>query len=184
MCRAVSLRVLSLSVVAMLLAATAPAQQSTSPMGNGLNARARPGNTGFDAVIDTSNVVLRSYRLGLDGPSYPVALKGRAWISLETSEIIRMETDLVAPLPQIRLALDHIAVEYGPVHFRQGAVDMWLPQSAEIFYEWRGHRAHRLHTFSNYMLFSVDDKQRISAPKGQEEPPSESGSPAESKVRA
>jgi hypothetical protein len=79
-----------------------------------------------------------------------------------------METDLFAPLPQIRLALDHIAVEYAPVHFRQGAVDMWLPQSAEVFYEWRGRRVHQVHNFSHYMLFSVDDKQKISAPKGQD----------------
>jgi tetratricopeptide (TPR) repeat protein len=121
--------------------------------------------------------VLRSYRVGVEGQSYPVALKGRAWIGLETNQIMRMETDLVAPLPQIRLALDHIAVEYAPVHFRQGAVDMWLPQSAEVFYEWRGHRVHRVHTFSQYMLFSVDDKQKISAPKGQDPQAPESENP-------
>jgi len=123
----------------------------------------------FEQRKDRANV-LRSYRVGLEGQSYPVALKGRAWIGVETNQIVRMETDLVAPLPQIRLALDHIAVEYAPVHFRQGAVDMWLPQSAEVFYEWRGRRVHRTHTFSHYMLFSVDDRQQISEPKGVEAP--------------
>ena len=120
---------------------------------------------------------LRSYRLGMEGQAYPVALKGRAWIGLETNQIERMETDLVAPLPQIRLALDHITVEYAPVHFRQGGVDMWLPQSAELFYEWRGSRVHRVLTFSHYMLFSVDDKQKISAPKGQDAAPPENEKP-------
>jgi tetratricopeptide (TPR) repeat protein len=123
----------------------------------------------FEQRKDRPNV-LRGYRVGVEGQSYPVALKGRAWIGVETSQIVRMETDLVAPLPQIRLALDHIAVEYAPVHFRQGAVDMWLPQSAEVFYEWRGRRVHRTHTFSHYMLFSVDDQQKISVPKGTEAP--------------
>jgi hypothetical protein len=56
MYRAFSYRVFCLSVLAIFLPATAPAQQSTSQLGNVLNAPGRPGNTGFDAVIDTSNV--------------------------------------------------------------------------------------------------------------------------------
>ena len=109
--------------------------------------------------------VLRSYRTGMEGQSHPVALKGRAWIGVDSYQVVRMETDLVAPLPEIQLALDHIAVEYTPVRFQQGQVEMWLPQSAEVFYQWRSRRIHRRHTFSNYMLFSVEDKQKISAPK-------------------
>jgi hypothetical protein len=108
---------------------------------------------------------LRSYKLGPMGPTYPVAVKGRAWIAADGYEILRMETDLVAPLPEIRLVADHIAVEYGPVTFRSGTTKMWLPQSAEVFYDWKGRRVHRQHRFSNYLLFSVDDRQKISAPK-------------------
>ncbi|HET8924148.1 MAG TPA: tetratricopeptide repeat protein [Candidatus Acidoferrum sp.] len=108
---------------------------------------------------------MRRYRIGVDGPSYPVALKGRAWILADSFQIARLETDLVAPLPEIRLFADHTAIEYGPVKFRNRNVEMWLPQSAEVFYDWRGRRSHRRHTFSNYLLFSVDDRQRISAPK-------------------
>jgi hypothetical protein len=36
----------------------------------------------------------------------------------------------------------------------------------EVYFDWRGRRVHRRHNFSNYMLFSVDDKQHISRPKG------------------
>ena len=118
----------------------------------------------FQQRTDQPNV-LRSYRVGMEGQSYPVALKGRAWIGVDTYQVVRMETDLVAPLPQIQLALDHIAVEYTPVHFQRGDVEMWLPQSAGVFYQWRGRRVHRRHSFSNYMLFSVEDKQQISAPR-------------------
>jgi hypothetical protein len=46
---------------------------------------------------------------------------------------------------------------------------MWLPQSAEVFADWRGRRFHRRHSFSKYLLFSVDEKQKISAPKITEE---------------
>lgn len=108
---------------------------------------------------------IRSYRLGLDGRSYPVALKGRAWILADSFEITRLETDLIAPVPQIKLVAEHTAIEYGPVEFHNRDVVMWLPQSAEVYYDWRGKRIHRRHSFSNYMLFDVDEKQHIAEPK-------------------
>jgi hypothetical protein len=40
-----------------------------------------------------------------------------------------------------------------------------LPQSAEVYSDWRGKRMHRRHSFSNFALFSVDEKERISEPK-------------------
>jgi tetratricopeptide (TPR) repeat protein len=108
---------------------------------------------------------IRAYRIGENGPSYPVALRGRAWIAADSYQIMRMETDLVSTLPEIRLFIDHTVVEYGPVLFKNRDVEMWLPQSAELYSDWRGKRMHRRHSFSNYMLFSVDEKQRISEPK-------------------
>lgn len=118
----------------------------------------------------------RGYRFGESGPSYPVALKGRAWIAADTFQIVRLETDLVAPLPEIRLVADHTAIEYSAVHFRKRNMDMWLPHTAEVFYDLKGRRIHRRHSFSNYMLFSVDDRQRISVPKTEEVPSTESSS--------
>jgi Tfp pilus assembly protein PilF len=108
---------------------------------------------------------IRTYQSGAQGTVYSVPLKGRAWIAADNFQIVRLETDLVAPLPQIRLAADHAAIEYGPVHFRARNLDMWLPQVAEVFYDWKGRRTHRRHGFKNYLLFSVDDKERISEPQ-------------------
>lgn len=118
----------------------------------------------FKQRPDRPNVIKR-YRIGVDGPSYPVALKGRAWISADTYQIVRLETDLVAPVPQIKLVADRADVEYGPVKFAKGNVSMWLPKSADVYYDWKGKRIHRRHSFSNYMLFAVDDQQKIAAPK-------------------
>lgn len=115
---------------------------------------------------------IRTYQIGTQGPVYQVSLKGRAWISADSFQIVRLETDLVSPLPQIRLVADRAAIEYGPVHFQSRNLDMWLPQIAEVFYDWRGRRSHRRHSFKNYLLFSVDDKQQISDPKAQNANPS------------
>jgi tetratricopeptide (TPR) repeat protein len=118
----------------------------------------------------------RLYRFGETGRSYPVALKGRAWIAADTSQIVRLETDLVAAIPEIRLVADHTTIEYGAVHFRKHNVDMWLPHMAEIFYDVKGRRVHRRHSFNSYMLFSVDEHQRITVPKIEDVPPTKSSS--------
>jgi tetratricopeptide (TPR) repeat protein len=112
---------------------------------------------------------MREYRIGEGGPAHPVALRGRAWIAAESYQIVRMETDLVAPVPEIRLVADHVLVDYGPVRFKKNNVEMWLPQSAEMYSDWKGKRIRRHLTYSNYLLFSVDEKQRISEPKAETE---------------
>jgi len=117
---------------------------------------------------------IREYRLGLTGPAYAIALKGRAWIDADTYQIKKLETDLVAGIPEIQLVADHTAIEYGPVRFKNRDVVMWLPQTAEVYYAWRGKRTYRRHSFSNYMLFSVDEKQKIAAPKNTEQTSSNS----------
>lgn len=107
---------------------------------------------------------IRSFRADLKR-SYPVDLKGRAWIVADSHQIIGLETDLIEAIPDVRLTAEHTAIHYGPVHFSSRGLDMWLPQIAEVYMELRGKRLHRRISFSNYLLFAVDDKQQIAAPK-------------------
>lgn len=74
-------------------------------------------------------------RIGSD--NYPVAVKGRAWIVADSYQILRLQTDLIASRPEIRLAAEHTDIQYGPVHFASRAVDMWLPQTAEVYTDFR-----------------------------------------------
>lgn len=108
---------------------------------------------------------IRGFQVGMRGSSHPAALKGRAWISAETYQLVRLETDLVRPMPEIRLRAEHAAIEYGSVNFREGNAKLWLPLSAEVHFEWMGQRIHRRHSFDNYMLFSIEEKERIGSPK-------------------
>ena len=108
---------------------------------------------------------IRSYRFGPLGKVYPVNLKGRAWIAADTFQVERMETQMVAPVKEINLQADYTSIEYGPVHFKARNEDLWLPQTAEVYSAWKGHRFHRTHSFSSYALFSIEDKQTISDPK-------------------
>jgi tetratricopeptide (TPR) repeat protein len=117
---------------------------------------------------------LRAYRLG--SRSYPIAIKGRAWIAADSYQIVRMETDLLSAPPEVRLTAEHIELEYGPVYFNVQKEPMWVPQNADIYLDWQGHRIHRKHSFSDFLLFGVDEKIRIAPPK---ETPSETGQGAE-----
>jgi tetratricopeptide (TPR) repeat protein len=105
---------------------------------------------------------LSEYRT--DKGVFPVSLRGRAWIGVDTFQVVSIETDIVAPISRIRLNAEHVSIEYMPVQFRRYNEELWLPQSAEIFIDFGGRRMHRRHHFSDYLLFSVDEKQKIAAP--------------------
>lgn len=111
-------------------------------------------------------IAIRGFRVGVFGPLYPAALRGRAWISADNYQIVRLETDLVAPMPQVKMVAEHTAIEYGAVKFQKENVNLWLPHSAEVYFDWQGQRVHRRHSFDNYMLFSVDEQEKIGKPKG------------------
>ena len=98
------------------------------------------------------------------GHSRAVGLKGRAWIDADTSQILAMESDIMHPIPEIRLLRDHQLIEYGPVSFRNNSMQLWLPKSADWYCSLSGRRYHRRHTFSQFLLFSVEDKQKITQP--------------------
>jgi hypothetical protein len=105
---------------------------------------------------------MHSYKVGQQ--VYPVDIKGRAWITADTFNIIRIEADLVRPMPEIRLVSEHQAVEYGPVPFANKKTVLWLPKTAEIYFDFRKHRYYRRHSFDHYMLFSVEADEKAKVP--------------------
>jgi len=51
------------------------------------------------------------------GQKFPLRLKGRAWITADNFQIVRIESELVSPVPAIQLVSEQQVVEYGPVPF-------------------------------------------------------------------
>ena len=100
----------------------------------------------------------------IGGEVYSLRLKGRAWITADRFEIIRIESELINPIPQIQLRCEQQVVEYGPVKFQKG-VQLWLPQKAEIYLDYRKHRYYRSHGYDHYLLFSVDSTEKPNEPK-------------------
>jgi tetratricopeptide (TPR) repeat protein len=90
--------------------------------------------------------------------TYGVSQKGRAWINSDNFQIVRVESELVNSVQ--RLTVQHQIAEYGPVQFQKKNVQLWLPQSVDIFLEINRHRYYRRHSFDHYMLFSVNSEQK------------------------
>jgi tetratricopeptide (TPR) repeat protein len=105
---------------------------------------------------------MQSYNVG--GRTYSVGLKGRAWITADKFQIVRIEADMVSAMPEVQLLSEHQAVEYGPVPFPKKDTTLWLPKSAEIYFDFRKHRYYRRHSFDHYMLYSVDSEEKRKEP--------------------
>ena len=96
---------------------------------------------------------------------YPVDIKGRAWITADKFQVVRIESEMISPLPEIQLLAEHQITEYGPVPFAAKNVELWLPKSVEVYLHFRGRRYYRRHTFERFMLFSVDSEETVRQPE-------------------
>jgi hypothetical protein len=110
---------------------------------------------------------------GFQTPSqlYPMPLKGRAWISEKDGHVMHMDTDLMHPMPEIGLVRQHFAIDYGPVSFQTHKVQLWLPESVDVYYQYRGHFRQSYHRYTNFKLFWVGTSQEIGKPKQTEQKP-------------
>lgn len=79
----------------------------------------------FEETPD-ENEVFHSMRV--DGRVYFLKLKGRAWIGADGYRVLRLQTDLIAPIPQIDLQVEHLDIAYAPVEFRKLKLQLWLPK--------------------------------------------------------
>ena len=105
---------------------------------------------------------MHSYKVGSE--IHPVPLKGRAWITADKFQIVRIEAEMMNPMPEIQLLSEHEFVEYGPIPFEKKNISLWLPKSAEIYFDFRKHHYYRRHSFDHYMLYSVDSDEKRKEP--------------------
>jgi cytochrome c-type biogenesis protein CcmH/NrfG len=115
----------------------------------------------FEQRADRPNRI-RNYVVA--NQTYPVPLKGRIWIDAGTYQVWHLETELMKPIPQILLTQEFTAIDYGPVRFHRNTKQLWLPLDAKVYWERRGIRMYRRHTFSNFKLFEVASAQQIDNP--------------------
>ena len=108
-----------------------------------------------------------------DDRKFPVPLKGRAFVTASDFQIVRMETNLVAPISDLKLEHEHLVIEYEPAEFTSRKVTLWLPATGEFLTCLRGRVTHSRYRMNEYMLFNVDVGETVQKPRVADEPPPE-----------
>jgi hypothetical protein len=104
------------------------------------------------------------HQIRIERSVYQLRFKGRAWIAADDDQILRLQTDLVSPIPQIHLQSEHLDIAYAPVEFDKPKFRVWLPASASMQIKYRGRSYERVHKFNQFQLFLVDTEQTVKEP--------------------
>lgn len=99
------------------------------------------------------------------GNEYPARFKGRAWIEQDSGEVVHLEMSLMGEIQAINVKEWALSIDYAPVQFRTRNVEIWLPQTVNAYGDFETRRTIIYHTFSDFLLFSVQTDQVIDKPK-------------------
>ncbi|MGD0694669.1 MAG: hypothetical protein ABSB82_07410 [Terriglobia bacterium] len=97
--------------------------------------------------------------------SMPTFSQGLAWIDASSYQILRLRTDLLTPLPEVRLERETTEIDYNEVHFKTIDQAFWLPRAVTVTVGWNGKNLRNAHQYSDFKLFNVASSQRIGKPK-------------------
>ena len=95
----------------------------------------------------------------------PTFSQGLAWVDPESFQILRLKTDLLVPLPELRLETETTEINFAEVHFKGLAQGFWLPQQVTVTVAWNGKHLRNEHQYSDFKLFNVETKEKRAIPK-------------------
>ena len=99
-------------------------------------------------------------RMIVNGVSEPALVQGIAWVDAGDYQIVRLRTDLLKPLPKVRLARQTTEIQYSKVHFKDTPAGLWLPQEVIVTVEWKGRTFRNSHSYSNFKHFNVATEEK------------------------
>ncbi len=105
--------------------------------------------------------VLATFDAG--GEPIPILVQGVAWIDPVHDQIVRMRTDLLAPLDGHELDQLTTDITYDEVSFKDVAKRMWLPREVTVVIKYQNTTFHNEHRYSDYRLFNVDAGSKSSS---------------------
>ena len=119
--------------------------------------------------------VYAAFKLGQT--STTILSQGLAWVDSGSHQIIRLRTDLLKPLPEIKLERETPEIDFGEVHFKGMAEGFWLPRQVTVTVGWNGKHLRNEHQYSEFKLFNVGFTQKIGNPKGARQASTEAADP-------
>lgn len=109
----------------------------------------------------------RTAKFRVNNVPYSGMFKGRAWISMDSFQVVHLEANLMGGLPQIGLEELALSVDYDLVHAPSGNISLQLPNRVVSYWDFSGHRIILAHSFADFQLFTVETNENIQPPKEQ-----------------
>jgi Tfp pilus assembly protein PilF len=101
-----------------------------------------------------------------DGKTRETFYQGVAWIDSLSYQILRLRTELLTPLPVVKLQAETTEIEFSEVHFKRLEEGFWLPAKVTVTLDWEGRTLRNQHEYSDFVVFNVDSMEKIGKPKG------------------
>jgi hypothetical protein len=128
---------------------------------------------GRDAIVVAFAQVPTQSRLSgifRSGKTARVTFKqGAAWIDAENYQIIRLISDLLTPVPEIKLEKLETQIDFQEIRLDRGARTFWLPTQVVVTVHWNGKDLRNTHLYSDFKLFNVEAQQKIAMPADAEQ---------------
>jgi hypothetical protein len=84
--------------------------------------------------------------------------QGIVWIDRKTSAVVRLHTDLLAPIPSVNLSQMTTELHFRSVHIHGLDSVLWLPSEVFILAEQNGIRVEELHDYAGYKFFHAQSR--------------------------
>ena len=86
--------------------------------------------------------------------------QGLAWVDGKSYEIIRLRSDLLAPLPEVKLERETTEIAFADVQFKTIGKRFSLPQQVTVTVDWNGKHLQNEHRYSDFRLFNVEATEK------------------------
>ena len=93
-----------------------------------------------------------------DGTRLTLLFQGIAWIDASNFRVVRLREDLLAPRPDLHLTEMSITVRFGDVHIPKAGSTLWLPQEADVSWEYKGVAVEQQHLYSDFHLYAAHSR--------------------------
>jgi hypothetical protein len=103
--------------------------------------------------------------LAVRGREYPLDIAGDAWVDSETGAVVRIESDLAAPMEDIGLRILHVQINYSSMRLPGSDRPVRYPTSAYVEVETKKQHWRNIHLFTNYKRFGVSTDVAVSEKK-------------------
>jgi hypothetical protein len=96
--------------------------------------------------------------LQFQGKLIPILYQGIAWVDESDSRIIRLRTDLLAPLEGAHLRRLTADIHFGDAQIAESPSPLWLPREVQVISDVNGQIFGERHIYSDYRAYLVQSK--------------------------